>query len=210
MNTLSRIKICGLTTVADAKLAVNSGADAIGLVFYEPSPRYVDVDTAKDIARAVGPFVTVVGLFVDADVDQVNRITQHVGLNLLQFHGKETAEYCESFGLPYMKALRMREGLDVASAVSEYVHASAILLDAYKKGVPGGTGESFDWARVPQDLALPIILAGGLRPENVQMAIEQVRPYAVDVSGGLEALPGAKDPQKIKEFVMNVRRANGL
>ena len=205
MSYAPRVKICGITSVADAHIASDAGADAIGLVFYEPSPRYVDIESAKRIAREVGPFVTVVGLFVNAETEQIKHISQIVGLNLLQFHGDEPAEYCEQFDLPYMKALRMREGLDVTDVAKAYRGTSAILLDAYRKGVPGGTGESFDWARVPQDLDKPVVLAGGLTPANALAAAEQVKPYALDVSGGVEAAPGKKDPQKVKEFIQNAK-----
>lgn len=210
MNTAIHVKICGITSVTDAKMAVSAGADAIGLVFYEPSPRYISVDDAINIAQAVGPFVTVVGLFVDAPVAYVNRIIESVSLGLLQFHGDETPKYCGQFALPYMKALRMREGLDVTTAAGEYHDASAILLDAYRKGVPGGTGESFDWQRVPQNLSQHVVLAGGLKPDNAAAAIKQVQPYALDVSGGVESSPGRKDAQKVTEFIANARQANSL
>ena len=205
VTTPTRVKICGITSVADAEMVASKGADAIGLVFYEPSPRYVDIQAAAQIAKAVGPFVSVVGLFVDAKVDAVNQVIDKVGLNLLQFHGNEPAEYCERFALPYMKALRMRAELDVAEAAEPYSGASAILLDAYRKGIPGGTGESFDWARVPQNLNKPIVLAGGLKPSNAKQAAEQVRPYGLDVSGGVELTPGKKDPKAVTEFIANTR-----
>jgi len=205
VTTPTRVKICGITSVADAEMVASKGADAIGLVFYEPSPRYVDIQAAAQIARAVGPFVSVVGLFVDAKADAVNQVIDKVDLNLLQFHGNEPAEYCERFALPYMKALRMRAELAVAEAAEPYLGASAILLDAYRKGIPGGTGESFDWARVPQNLNKPIVLAGGLKPSNAKQAAEQVRPYGLDVSGGVELTPGKKDPKAVTEFIANTR-----
>lgn len=206
MNNAPRVKICGITSIADAKMVANAGADAIGLNFYEPSPRYIDIDTAKRIAREVGPFISIVGLFVNTETEQVRHIAAEVGLNLLQFHGDESAEYCETFHLPYMKALRMREGLDVTEVASTFKSASAILLDAYRKGIPGGTGESFDWARVPQKLDQPIVLAGGLTPSNAAVAAQQVNPYALDVSGGVESAPGKKDQQKVKKFIENTKR----
>lgn len=202
-----RVKICGITSIEDGLLAVNAGTDAIGFVFYEPSVRYVDVDLAADIVRAVGPFVSTVGLFVNASASAVQNVLNKVPLQLLQFHGDESLEFCEQFKRPYIKAIRMRPELDVESAIKAYPSALGILLDAYQKGVPGGTGETFEWNRVPEKTeGKPlIILAGGLTPENVSEAIEQTAPYAVDVSGGVEQLPGKKDHQKIIEFIKNAK-----
>ncbi len=199
----TRVKICGITSVSDALAAQEAGADAIGLVFYAPSPRAVDVERAREIALAVGPFVTVTGLFVDAEPHEVNRVLEQVPLHLLQFHGNETRIYCESFHRPYLKAIRMRPQLEAASAIADYPSASAILLDAYCPGVPGGTGESFDWHRVPQGGSQPIVLAGGLTPANVAEAIQLTGVYGVDVSGGVESAPGKKDAAKVKEFIIN-------
>ncbi|ODS23983.1 N-(5'-phosphoribosyl)anthranilate isomerase [Candidatus Endobugula sertula] len=201
-----RVKICGITTVDDAISAVNAGADAIGMVFYEPSPRYVSIAVAKQIANAVGPFVAIVGLFVNADRVWVEQVLEAVPLQVLQFHGDETAKYCGQFRWPYMKALRMKADLDIVAAIASYPDASAILLDTYRPGLPGGTGATFDWGRVPAPVErhLPIVVAGGLVPDNVQQAIKATQPYAVDVSGGVELSPGRKDPQKIKEFIDNV------
>lgn len=201
----TRIKICGITSVADAELAQQAGADAIGLVFYGPSPRYVSNDQAKEIARAVGPFVTVVGLFVDAPMDFVHDVLADVSLHVLQFHGDESREYCESFQRPYIKAIRMRPDLNIDVAIATYPSAVAILLDAYRPGVPGGTGETFDWQRVPQHSLTPIVLAGGLTLDNVAEAAATTRVYGVDVSGGVEATAGKKDPGKIKNFIINAR-----
>lgn len=197
----TRVKICGLTSVDDALVAVEAGADAIGLVFYAPSPRCVDIQTAADIALAVGPFVTTVGLFVNADKKQVEQVLAQVPLQLLQFHGDEAASYCEQFNRPYMKALRMKPGLDVDAEIKKYASAQGILLDAYRKGVPGGTGETFDWQRVPSSNAKPIVLAGGLDGGNVVAAIKATRAYGVDVSGGVELSHGVKDHQKTIEFI---------
>lgn len=197
----ARVKICGLTSVVDALVAVDAGADAIGLVFYAPSPRCVDIQSAADIALAVGPFVTTVGLFVDADKEQVEQVLAEVPLQLLQFHGDEAASYCEQFNRPYMKALRMKPGLDVDAEIKKYASAQGILLDAYRKGVPGGTGETFDWQRVPSSNAKPIVLAGGLDGGNVVAAIKATRAYGVDVSGGVELSHGVKDHQKTIEFI---------
>jgi phosphoribosylanthranilate isomerase len=203
-----RVKICGITSLDDAQAAVAAGADAIGLVFYSKSPRHVNVEQARAIALAVGPFVTVVGLFVNAAAEEINRILQQVPLHVLQFHGDEDLDYCEQFARPYMKALRMKPGLDVEAQIAAYPTASGILLDAYRPGVPGGTGETFDWARVPTASKSPLILAGGLEPGNVKQAIKATRPYAVDVSGGVELTPGKKDSEKVVAFVQNAKDLN--
>lgn len=198
-----RVKICGITSIKDAAFAVEAGADAIGLVFYEPSPRFVEMETAADIAYSVGPFVTVVGLFVNPEKALVDRVVKQVPLNLLQFHGDESPAFCEQFSLPYMKAVRMRDELDIDNEITQYQSASAILLDAYKPGVPGGTGETFDWNRVPQNTSQHIVLAGGLKPENVREAIKITRAYGVDVSGGVESSPGVKAKDKVIAFIKN-------
>lgn len=204
----TRVKICGITRVEDALAAVQAGADAIGLVFYSRSPRAVDAATARSICAALPPFVTTVGLFVDADADFVNAVLQQVPLDTLQFHGAETPEYCERFGRPFLKALRMHDSIDLAAERSRYGAARALLLDTYRPGVPGGTGEIFDWQRVPRELAGHIVLAGGLSPANVGAAIEAVRPYAVDVSGGVESAPGIKDARRIREFIAAASRVD--
>lgn len=183
--------------------ACKAGADAIGLVFHASSPRVVTPDQAREIALSVGPFVTVVGLFVDAEPAYIQEALRVVPLNLLQFHGDESPEYCESFQRPYMKAIRMRPHIDIDSAIARYASASAILLDAYRPGVPGGTGEAFDWQRVPKDATKTLVLAGGLTPSNVAEAIRTTGVYGVDVSGGVEAAPGRKDAAKVNEFVIN-------
>ena len=199
------MKICGNTSVADAQLAVKAGADAIGLVFYAPSPRAVSIEQAREIAASVGPFVTVVGLFVDADAVFVSEVLANVALHVLQFHGDESREFCEQFQRPYMKAIRMRPELDVEQAIAEYPSAAAILLDAYRPGVPGGTGETFDWQRVPLQAARPIVLAGGLTPENIALAVQSTQVYGVDVSGGVESSPGKKDAHKIEQFIHSAK-----
>jgi phosphoribosylanthranilate isomerase len=204
----TRVKICGIGRIEDAETAVEAGVDAIGLVFYEASPRYVDLATAQDIARAVGPFVTVVGLFVDADSEQVNRILETVPLHVLQFHGNESACFCEQFAYPWIKALRIKPDVNLVQLVEEYSSASGILVDSYKPGVPGGTGEVFDWSLLPDKVVHHLILAGGLDSENVSDAIARVKPYAVDVSGGVEVSPGRKDRGKIMEFVDAVGEAD--
>lgn len=204
MNSV-RIKICGITSVADGLAAVKAGADAIGLVFYAKSPRAVSLQQAGEITAALGPFVTTVGLFVDADPAFVREAAASV--QLLQFHGDESREYCEQFQRPYMKAIRMRPDLDVLAAINEYPSASGILLDAYRPGVPGGTGETFDWQRVPVHSPRPLVLAGGLNPGNVASAIQATHVYGVDVSGGVESSPGNKDKEKIDQFIHNARHA---
>lgn len=201
-----RVKVCGITSTADAEAAVAAGADAIGLVFYAKSPRAVTVDQAAEIARKVGPFVTVVGLFVDAESEFVANVLNHVPLHVLQFHGNESESYCQQFKRPYLKALRMKDDLDVSTAMAKFSSAVGILLDAYRPGVPGGTGETFDWQRVPTQSSLPVVLAGGLNPENVATAVESTQVYGVDVSGGVEASPGKKDTEKMMAFVRHAKR----
>ncbi|MEN8170141.1 MAG: phosphoribosylanthranilate isomerase [Pseudomonadota bacterium] len=213
MNTISqtrtRTKICGITRPEDGVFAASRGADAIGLVFYPPSPRYVATEQACEVIAALPPFVTTVGLFVDASEADVRALLDKVPLDLLQFHGNEEEAYCRSFDRPYFKAIRMAEGVDLAEQAARYASASALLLDSYQSGVPGGTGHAFDWARIPEGLDKPIILAGGLGPENVDEAIRSVRPYAVDVSSGVEASKGIKDADKIIAFMRGVERADG-
>ncbi len=202
-----RSKICGITRVEDALAAAEAGADAIGLVFYPASPRAVGVQQARAIIAALPPFVTTVGLFVNASRCEINETLDAVPLDVLQFHGDESPESCDGFHPPWYKALRVQSAEDVRREAARYSGASAILLDAYVAGVPGGTGEVFDWSLIPSDLALPLILAGGLTPANVQQAIAQVRPYAVDVSGGVESSKGIKDAAKVREFVRLTRGA---
>ncbi|MEE1926500.1 phosphoribosylanthranilate isomerase [Pseudomonas sp. 148P] len=202
-----RSKICGITRVEDALAAAEAGADAIGLVFYAKSPRAVTVQQAREIIAALPPFVTTVGLFVNASRCELNEILEAVPLDLLQFHGDETPADCEGYNRPWIKALRVRAGDDLEASCRLYARASGILLDAYVPGVPGGTGEAFDWALVPEHLSKPIILAGGLSPDNVGAAIAQVRPYAVDVSGGVEQAKGIKDAARIEAFLSAVRHA---
>lgn len=202
-----RIKICGITSVEDARAAVRAGADAIGLVFYPPSPRAVDIELAREIAYCAGPFVTVTGLFVDAEAAFITQVLSRVPLQLLQFHGEEAAEFCELFQRPYIKAIRMRPELDVQQAIAAHPNATAVLLDAYSPGLPGGTGATFDWQRIPKNTPRPIVLAGGLTPENISLAVSSTQVYGVDVSGGVESAPGKKDPQKIATFIHNAKRA---
>jgi len=203
-----RSKICGITRIEDALAAVGAGADAIGLVFYPRSPRAVSVQQARAIIAALPPFVTTVGLFVDASRCELGEILDAVPLDLLQFHGDESAEACDGYHRPFIKALRVKPGDDIAALAARYPKASGILLDAYVPGIPGGTGESFDWSLIPRELSKPLILAGGLTPGNVAAAVREVRPYAVDVSGGVEASKGIKDAQKIRAFIDAVNGAS--
>ena len=202
-----RSKICGITRIEDALLAVAAGADALGFVFYPKSPRAVSIEQARGIIAALPPFVTTVGLFVNADRRELNALLDLLPLDLLQFHGDETPADCAGYGRPYIKALRVKSGDDIAQLAVPYKDASGILLDTFVSGIPGGTGAAFDWSLVPHNLSKPVILAGGLTPQNVFAAIEQVRPYAVDVSGGVEASKGIKDADKLKAFLREVRRA---
>lgn len=201
----TRIKICGLTRPQDVTAAVSAGADAIGLVFYEPSPRYVSIEKAVELLEELPAFVTVVGLFVNADKAFVEQVIQRVRIDLLQFHGDESAEFCAQFTRPYIKALRVAADTDITAYASAYGSARGLLLDTYQKGVPGGTGETFNWELIPEQLSLPIILAGGLKPTNVADAISKVHPYAVDVSGGVERDKGIKDKDKIYAFMNEVQ-----
>ena len=201
----TRVKICGITRAQDAIKAVEFGADAIGLVFYGKSPRAVSIDDARAIIQKIPPFVTVVGLFVDPSPKDVAAVLHRVSLDLLQFHGDELPSECSAYGKPYIKAIKMREGEDIAAQVTQYASARGILLDTYDPKVPGGTGRVFDWNKIPKDLNRPIILAGGLTPENVWQAITKVRPFAVDVSGGVEADKGIKDVDKMAAFMRGVQ-----
>ncbi|WP_020189890.1 phosphoribosylanthranilate isomerase [Pseudomonas putida] len=202
-----RSKICGITRIEDALAAAEAGADAIGFVFYAKSPRAVDVRQARAIIAELPPFVTTVGLFVNASRCELNEILEVVPLDLLQFHGDETPQDCEGYHRPWIKALRVRPGDDLEAASRLYAGARGILLDTYVPGVPGGTGEAFDWSLVPARLGKPIILAGGLSADNVGQAIAQVKPYAVDVSGGVEQAKGIKDAAKIEAFMRAVKQA---
>jgi phosphoribosylanthranilate isomerase len=200
----TRVKICGITRLEDALVAVDLGVDALGLVFYAPSPRNVTIATAADIARQIPAFVSVVGLFVNAEPSFVEEVIANVGLSLLQFHGDETPEDCERFGLPYIKAIRVKADTNLVQYARDFTSAKALLLDTYTEGVAGGTGQMFDWNLIPSALPKPVILAGGLQANNVAQAIRQVKPYAVDVSGGVEATKGIKDAQKIAAFMQQV------
>jgi len=200
----TRVKICGLTREADVRAAVELGADAIGLVFHDPSPRAVGVEQARTLCATLGPFVTSVGLFVDAPPGRVWSVLARVPLSLLQFHGDESPDYCAAFERPWIKALRVRPGIDLNLLRQRYAGATGLLLDAYDPVKAGGTGQTFDWDLVPPDLAPHMVLAGGLDPDNVAEAIRRVRPYGVDVSGGVEASKGFKDRHKMAAFMKGV------
>ena len=214
MNTVSspqlgtptrvRVKFCGVTRTQDAEAAAAAGVDAVGMVFYERSPRAISVARARAIADALPPFVTKVGLFVDAAPASVREALEAVPLDLLQFHGDEPPEQCSCYGRPWIKAVRMRPGVDLRAVEQRYAGASALLLDTYRKGLPGGTGHTFDWSMAAGRLAKPVILAGGLTPDNVVQAVECVRPYAVDVSGGIETRKGIKDADLMNAFMRGI------
>ncbi|WP_416137111.1 phosphoribosylanthranilate isomerase [Halomonas sp. HK25] len=200
----TRVKLCGLTRPEDVDAAVAAGADALGFVLWPGSQRAVDEARLAELTARVPAFVTRVGLFVDQEPAFIERCAAY--LDLLQFHGDESPAFCEGVGRPWIKALRMRDGLDLHAAAEAYHGARALLLDAYRPGVPGGTGETFDWSRIPAGLAKPVILAGGLDADNVAEAIATVAPFAVDVSGGVEASPGVKDARRIAAFLAAVGR----
>lgn len=204
----TRVKICGMTRIEDALCAVELGADSLGFVFYSKSPRAIEPAVAAEIIRQLPAFVTTTGLFVNADAAYVDLVIRETRIDLLQFHGDETPEFCNSFSRPYIKALRMKPGLALDSECKRYSEGQAILLDAYRPGVPGGTGEVFDWDIIPNPHPAPIILAGGLTCDNVAGAVKAVRPYAIDVSGGVEQSKGIKDAVKIDKFMNEVTRAN--
>ncbi len=201
-----RVKICGITNVDDALSSVALGADALGFVFYKKSPRYINPEKANEIVAKLPPFVTPVALFVDASDDEITTLIKGSSRWVIQFHGNESEQDCLKFDRPYIKALRVKNEEYLLSELSKYPSASALLLDAYKEGVPGGTGEIFNWDIIPDDTNKPIILAGGLTPTNITKALEVKGIYAVDVSGGVEQSKGIKDKVKLKEFILGVKR----
>jgi phosphoribosylanthranilate isomerase len=210
MDKLSRtrVKICGITRVKDAVSVVNAGADAIGLVFYAQSPRFVTIAQAQKIIAAIPPFVSVVGLFVNASKAEIEEILSKLRLDILQFHGDETPSDCEQIKMPYYKAIRVKADTNLLQYAAKFNSAKALLLDAFSETTMGGTGQTFDWNLIPANLPKPIILAGGLTAKNVDQAIKQVRPYAVDVSGGVESAKGIKDAAKIAAFMQGVSNAD--
>lgn len=208
LSMRTRVKICGITRPQDALMAASAGCDAIGLVFYADSLRNVSVEQAVEIITSLPAFVAPVGLFVNAETDRIDAVLSKVRLSFLQFHGDETPEQCRQFGMPYIKAIRVRPGANLLQYAAAYGDASALLFDTYTEGVAGGTGQAFDWKLIPADLPQPVILAGGLNAGNVGMAIRQIRPFAVDVSGGVEAAKGIKDADKLAAFMRGVYDAN--
>ena len=203
----TRVKFCGITRPEHADAAARAGADAIGLVFYQPSPRYVTIAQALEVCRALPPMVSVVGVFVNPEGHEVDAVVDSIPVDLLQFHGDESPELCAAAARPYLKAVRVRERVDILDASRRYPDARALLLDTHHDALWGGTGTRFDWSVVPRDIERPVVLAGGLTPENVADAIRRVRPFAVDVSGGVERAPGDKDPESMDRFMKEVAGA---
>jgi phosphoribosylanthranilate isomerase len=203
------VKICGLTRLDDALLAARLGARALGFVFYQRSPRHVTPAQAAAIVHRLPPFVTAVGLFVNADAAEVRRVLSETPLDLLQFHGEESPAYCRQFEKPFIKALRVRPGVDLLQYAHQFEGACGLLLDAFVEGKHGGTGASFDWDLIPPGLPMPVVLSGGLNAGNVATAIRRVRPWAVDTSSGVESAPGIKDAQKLSDFFQGVSDADG-
>jgi phosphoribosylanthranilate isomerase len=206
----TRVKICGFTRVEDAVCAAHSGVDAIGLVFYPPSPRNVDIDQAIKIVNALPAFTTVVALFVDEQESRVREVLEWVAIDCLQFHGDEPAEACRMYGKRYIKAFRMQPGIDIDGVAKQYHDAAALLLDAYHPAAKGGTGSRFNWDLIPGQCDLPIVLAGGLATDNARQAVQKVRPYALDVSSGVEVEKGIKDAAKMAAFLNEVYEGDRL
>lgn len=204
----TRIKICGITRPDDAVAAAAAGTDAIGLVFYPPSPRAIDIETARGIVAALPPFVTVTGLFLDAGREDIESVLASVPLGLLQFHGHEDAAFCRGFNRPWIKAVGMADGADPAELARSWPDAAGLLADSHRLGEAGGTGTTFSWDRLTGDRDYRLILAGGLDPDNVYDAVRSVRPDAVDVSSGVEQSPGRKDAARIQRFIEEVRRGD--
>lgn len=200
-----RVKVCGITRNEDAQSAIKAGVDAIGFVFWPQSPRYIDPESAYHIASRIPSFITVVGVYVDPDASWVEQTIQKVKLNLLQFHGDESPEFCAQFSVSYIKAIRVKEDTDLLQYAQRYETAKGLLVDTYTVGMPGGTGHTFDWKLIPSRLPLPLILSGGLNSENVSNAIRETRPWAVDVSSGVEVAKGIKNEEKIFAFMQGTK-----
>ena len=209
MRYPTRVKFCGITRAQDAVLAVALGVDALGFVFHPESPRYIEPGAAASIIAELAPFVTTVGLVVDRTVADVEQIIATTSIDIVQCHGDEQAVDCESLSRPYIKAIRVKADMDVGAMARSHPRARAVLLDAYVPGVPGGSGQRFDWRQAQTEIAQPLIIAGGLDGGNVCSAISQLSPYAVDVSSGIESSPGLKDPEKMTEFMQNIRQQHG-
>jgi phosphoribosylanthranilate isomerase len=207
MSPRTRVKICGVTRAEDARAAAQAGADAIGLNFYPQSSRCVEIAQARAVRGVLPPFVSAVAVFVDPQADEVRRVVDAVQPEMLQFHGDEPAQFCASFGLPYIKACRVRAGVDLLEFLRPYASAAGWLFDAYVEGYGGG-GQAFDWTLMPTQLARPVILSGGLTPDNVGEAVRRVKPWAVDVSSGVESAKGIKDAERVRRFIQEVRRAD--
>jgi len=203
----ARVKICGITRSEDAQAAIRHGADAIGFVFWPQSSRYIDPEAAAEITTLIPAFVAAVGVYVDPDAAWIEKTSRIARLSLLQFHGDETPEFCDQFSLPYIKAVRVKEGTDLLQYAERYRNARGLLLDAYSADMPGGTGHTFDWELIPRNLSLPLILSGGLNSNNVALAIQQAKPWAVDVSSGVESAKGIKDERKIFAFMQGVKQS---
>lgn len=203
----TRVKVCGITKKEDALLAADLGVDALGFVFYKDSPRYIDPGKVGEITSGLHPFILRVGLFVNSNEDAVRDSIKKSKINFLQFHGDESEKYCNQFNLPYIKSISMKDGVNLLECCSEYRSASALLLDTYNKKLKGGTGEVFDWKKIPNNLSSPLIIAGGLNPENIENLIKLVNPFCVDVSGGVEINKGIKDKEKMKKFMIGVHNA---
>jgi phosphoribosylanthranilate isomerase len=203
----TRVKICGITRVGDALAAARLGAHAVGLVFHAGSPRAVTPAQAREIINALPPFVVPVGLFVNTDARTIRETLAAAPVQLLQFHGDETPDFCAGFGLPFLRAVRVRAETDLLQYAREFHAAKGLLLDAWVEGARGGTGTTFDWSLIPGDLPAPVVLSGGLNPDNVEQAVRRVRPWAVDVSSGVESAKGIKDVRKMEAFMTGVRNA---
>jgi len=203
----TRTKICGITRLEDAKASILAGCDALGFVFYKESPRYIALDAFKVIVKELPPFVTKTGLFVNADPAEIEEAIQSGLVNVLQFHGDETPDFCRQFNFPYIKAVAVSSSVDLIQYAKDFHDAEALLLDAYHEHLKGGTGQTFDWNLIPQSLSKPIVLAGGLTVDNVKEAIKKVKPYAVDVSGGVEESKGIKNSLKIQAFIKETQDA---
>ena len=206
----TRVKICGFTRIEEAVYAARQGVDAIGLVFYPPSPRHVEIEQAIRIVNALPAFTSVVALFVDEQEARIREVLARVPIDCLQFHGDEPAEACRIYDKRYIKAVSMREGIDIAALADHYHDAAGLLLDAFHPDTKGGTGSQFDWAMIPQSCTLPVILAGGLDETNAKQAVQAVRPYALDVSSGVESAKGIKDSLKIAAFIKQVNEADRI